>query len=71
MATDVIGSALHPLQGCGWSSISAQCILKIQTLHHLGTETVSMKYLAQVCQCNYLWSQFLLSFWDLFESLKL
>lgn len=73
MATNVFGSVLHPLQGCGCSlaSITAQYILKIQNLQRLGTETIGMKYLAVLADLCCWWTQLLLSFLALYDLLRL
>lgn len=57
-------------QGCGWS-ITAQYILKIQNLQRPGTETISMKYLAALADSCCWWTQLLLNFLALYESLRL
>ena len=53
------------------ASITAQYILKIQNLQSLGTETISMKYLAVLAELCCSWTHFLLSLLALYELLRL
>lgn len=68
MATNVFGSALHPLQGCGWSTCKYYCTVHFKDSKSSAPGDRNNKYvkLSSVGR-HCLWTHFLLSFTALYE----